>query len=108
MSRVSLSRRLQAVLEAVENIDPQAARVHRMKSATRLRFDVWQAECARVMAEHGDSADAFAAYLVGKLETPDPPKDVAEALRLRPLPMLREGMSVHECAEIYEQFKEGK
>ena len=108
MSRVSLSRRLQAVLEAVENIDPQAARVHRMKPATRLRFDVWQAECTRVMAEHGDPAAAFAAYLAGELETPDPPKDVAEALRLRPAPVLREGMSVHECAEIYEQLKEGK
>ena len=89
MSRVSLSRRLQAALEAVENINPQAARVHRMKPATRLRYNIWRAECERVMAEYGDPAAAFAAYLAGE-------------------PIMTAEMATAQCAAIYEQFKEGK
>lgn len=107
MSRVSLSRRLAAILEAAERVDPVAARVHRMKPAVRARFEAWQAECACVVAEHGDPADVYAAYLeTDEWPMPPPPADVARALGLEAAPVLVETMSDADLADLWRRMCE--
>jgi hypothetical protein len=107
MSRVSISRRLDAIRDAAERIDPQASRVFRMPPALRMRFDTWSAECARmhdeIEREHGPGA-SFAAYLDGTFVTPDPPRAVAAALGAADMPMLTVEMSAQEVAQIYSDY----
>jgi hypothetical protein len=107
MSRVSLSRRLDAIRNAAERIDPQAARVFRMQPAVRMRYDLWRREIDRmhdeIEREHGPGA-SYAAYLDGTLATPDPPRAVAEALGAAAMPVLTVEMSTREVAEVYADY----
>ena len=104
MSRVSLNRRLEAVLAAAERIDPRAVSVHRMEPALRMHHDLWRGECRRLIddikRESGPGA-AFAAMLDGTLATPPPPRVVAEALGLSDAPRIPAETSVTDVAEIY-------
>ena len=102
MSRVSLNRRLEAVLVAAERVDPLAARVHRLPPALRQRYDAWRAECAVIYARYkGSEGGVYEAYLAGELVTPNPPRAVAEALELNSEPVLLKSMSVDDLAKIY-------
>lgn len=102
MSRVSISRRLAALLESAERIDPQAAAVYRMKPATRIRHDNWRARCDRITDELGGGETLYAAYVdTGEWPLPDPPDAVAEALGLNARPVLTDDMSVANVAELY-------
>jgi len=102
VSRVSLSRRLQALFETADKIDPQATAVHRMKPATRLRFDHWRACCDRITDELGGGETLYQAYVeTGEWPLPEPPRAVAEALGMDDGPVLLETMDVRELAEIY-------
>lgn len=102
MSRVSLARRLAAILEAAERVDPQAARVHRMKPAVRARYEVWQQQCAAIIEEAGGPEAAFAAYVeTGEWGTPSPPRDVATALGVEEAPVMLETMSDAEIADLW-------
>lgn len=108
MSRVGLGRRLRAVLAAAETIDPYAARVHRMTPAVRLQFDRWQHACN---AEHARFAGhelgaAYAALLEGALHLPEPPRAVADALQLKPAPMLSDSLTLGEIEAIYRAMIE--
>lgn len=108
MSRVGFGARLRAVLEAAETIDPYAARVHRMTPAVRLQFDRWQRACD---AEHarfaGDEPGAvFAALLEGALHLPEPPRAVADALQLKPPPVLSDSLTLGELEAIYRAMIE--
>lgn len=109
MSRVSLSRRLDAIRNAAERIDPQASRVFRMPPALRMRYDLWRAECDRMHDEiervHGPGA-SYVAYLDGTFATPDPPRAVAEALGVIDMPVLLESMSLVEVAATYAAMVE--
>lgn len=109
MSRVGLGRRLRAVLEAAETIDPYSARVHRMTPAVRLQFDRWQRACD---AEHarfaGDEPGAsYAALLEGALVLPEPPRAVADALQLKPAPLLSDSLTLDELAAMWGEMIEG-
>ena len=102
MSRVSISRRLQALLESAERIDPRAAAVHKMKPAIRLRYDHWRSECDRLTADMGDPGALYASYVdTGEWPLPAPPRAVAEALGLDAGPILTDDMSVADVAELY-------
>ena len=102
MSRVSIARRLAAILEAAERVDPQAARVHRMKPAVRARYETWCSECARITDDAGGPEAAFAAYLEsGEWGTPAPPADVTQALGLEAVPVLSDDMSDTEIADLW-------
>lgn len=104
MSRVSISRRLDAIRDAAERIDPIALRIHRMPDALRMRYDLWRTECDRIQneieREHGSGA-SYAAYLEGTFVTPEPPREVAKALGLVVAPVLTDSMSLAEVAEVY-------
>ena len=101
MSRVSLNRRLEAILAAAERVDPVAARVYRLPPALRQRYDTWRAQCDAVQAQYGDGAALYEAMLSGELVTPDPPRAVAEALGLNAGPIVTDTMSVQEAADLY-------
>lgn len=102
MSRVSISRRLQALLESAERIDPQATAVHRMAPATRLRYDNWRSECDRITDEMGGGEALYAAYVEsGEWPLPDPPRAVAAALGLYGGPVLTADTTLQEAAELY-------
>lgn len=107
MSRVGLGRRLQAVLEQAERINPHAARVHRMAPAVRASYDRWRRACD---AEHERFADddggAYAALLRGELVTPEPPRAVAIALQLKPAPVLPDSLTTSEIEAIYRAMLE--
>lgn len=109
MSRVSLTRRLAAVLEAAERIDPLVARVYRLPPALRLRYDAWRAECDAIYARlerEGGPAAIYAAMIEGELVTPDPPRAVAVALGLNGGPTLLDTMSVQEAADLWARMVE--
>lgn len=107
MSRVSLNRRLEAVLAAAERVDPQAAAVYRMPPATRLRFDNWRERCDRITDAMGGGEALYAHYVdTGTWPLPDPPKAVAETLGLDGGPIVTDTMSVRELAEIYTSMIE--
>lgn len=108
MSRIGLGRRLQAVLEQAERINPHVARVHRMAPAVRAQFDRWRRACD---AEHerfaGDEPGAaYAAMLEGKFATPAPPRAVADALQLKPAPVLPDSLTVGELEAVYRAMLE--
>ena len=102
MSRVSLNRRLEAVLAAAERVDPVAARVYRLPPALRQRYDVWRAQCDRLTEEMGGGEAVYRTYLEsGEWPLPDPPRAVAEALGMNAGPVLLDTMSLAETAELY-------
>lgn len=102
MSRVSISRRLQALLEAAERVDPQAAAVYRMAPATRLRYDNWRSECDQITDELGGGEAVYRTYLeTGTWPLPDPPRAVAAALGLDGGPVLTADTTLQEAAELY-------
>lgn len=107
MSRVGLGRRLQAVLEQAERINPHAARLHRMAPAVRASYDRWRRACD---AEHERFADdhggAYAARLRGELVTPEPSRAVSDALQLKPAPLLPDSLTLGEVAAIYRAMSE--
>ena len=105
MSRVSIARSLQAILEAAERVAPQAARVHRMTPAVRACYEAWRSECARITDEAGGPEAAFASYLeTGEWGTPAPPADVTQALGLEGVPVLTEDMSDQQLWDIWKSM----
>ena len=104
MSKISITQRIAAIIAAAEQTNPLAARIYRLPPALRIRYDRWRDECERAFAQAGDPADAYAAYLAGELETPAPPRAVADALQFARAPVLTEAMDVAECARIYDKF----
>lgn len=107
MSRVGLGRRLQAVLEQAERINPHAARVHRMAPAVRASYDRWQSACAAEYAAFADDdGGAYAAMLEGALVLPEPPRAVADALQLKPAPVLPDTLTLGEIEAIYRAMIE--
>jgi hypothetical protein len=109
MSRVSLGRRLQGVLEQAERINPQAARVHRMAPAVRAQFDRWRAVCDSAHAPFaGDEPGAaYAALLAGEFVTPEPPRAVADALQLPATPVLHESLTTDDLARMWADMIDG-
>lgn len=107
MSKIGITARIAAIVAAAEQANPLATRIYRMPPALRIRYDRWRDECARIMDEAGDPADAFEAYLAGAIVTPEPPRAVADALQFESAPVLTEAMSVAECARIYDELREG-
>ena len=102
MSRTSISRRLQALLEAAERVDPQAVAVHRMAPATRLRFDAWRTECDRLTDEMGGGEALYRSYLdADEWPLPPPPKAVAAALGLDARPIVTDDTDIHDLAEAW-------
>lgn len=107
MSRVSLNRRLEAILAAADRIDPVAARVHRLPPALRQRYDVWRAQCDRLTDGMGGGAALYEAYLEsGEWPLPDPPRAVAEALGLNGGPIVTDAMSVQQAADLWAEMVE--
>lgn len=107
MSRVSINRRLEALREAAERIDPRALAVHRLSPALRLRYENWRAECQRLHSEaerEGGPGASYAAMIEGTLTMPAPPRAVADALGLKPGPVVPAGASEREVAEIYRRM----
>ena len=103
MSKIGISARIAAIMEAAENIDPMAARIHRLPPALRALYETWRTECARIMDEAGDPAAAYDAYLdSGTWGTPDPPRDVAAALELQGAPVLTVDMSAQQVADVWK------
>ena len=111
MSKVSLSRRLAALLEAAEQIDPRATAVHRLPPALRMRYEFWRTECDaihnRYEREDGPGA-AYAAYLAtGESVTPPMPRAVATALGLDDAPTIPADASAADVAAIWSRMVEG-
>ena len=106
MSRVSLNRRLEAVLAAAERVNPQAAAVYRLPPALRQRYEAWRAQCDAITAEYGEGAALYEAMLSGELVTPDPPRAVAEALGLNAGPIVTDTMSVQQAADLWARMVE--
>lgn len=106
MSKIGISARIAAIRNAAESIDPVTTRVHRLPPALRARYEAWRAECARIMDEAGDPAAAYEAMLDGALVTPDPPRDVAEALDLQGAPFLSDDMSAQQVAAVWKAMVE--
>lgn len=103
MSRVSLSRRLGAVLAAAERVDPIATAVYRMQPATRLRHGIWRSECNTIINGMGGGEALYAHYVeTGEWLLPDPPRCVAEALGITDAaPVLTDDLSAADVAAIY-------
>lgn len=107
MSRVSLNRRLAAVLDAAERIDPIAVRLYRLPPALRVRYDIWRAECDAIATRYENSANSGALYeamLDGEFVTPDPPRAVAEALGWIDVPVLPETLTLNDLAELWARM----
>lgn len=107
MSKIGIAQRIAAIVAAAEQANPLATRIYRLPPALRIRYDRWRDECERAFAEAGDPANAFEAYLAGAIETPEPPRAVADAFQFERAPALTEAMDVAECARIYDAFREG-
>lgn len=102
MSRVSLNRRLEAVLAAAERVNPQAAAVYRLPPALRQRYEAWRTECDRLTDEMGGGEALYAAYLEsGEWPLPDPPRAVAEALGMNTGPVLLDTMTLQQAADLW-------
>lgn len=103
MSRVSISRRLQALFESAERIDVQAVAIHRMAPATRQRHDNWRAHCNRLTADMGGPGALYASYVdTGTWPLPDPPRAVAEALGVADAgPVLTTDTTLQEAADAW-------
>lgn len=102
MSRTSISRRLQALLESAARIDPQAVAVHKMKPATRLRYDNWRAQCDAITDELGGGEAVYRTYLEsGEWPLPDAPRAVADALGMNAGPVLLDTMTLQEAADAW-------
>ena len=107
MSRVSLNRRLEAVLAAAERANPQAAAVYRLPPALRQRYNAWRAQCDTITDEIGSGGALYAAYLEsGEWPLPDPPRAVAEALGLDGGPIVTDTMSVQQAADLWARMVE--
>lgn len=105
MSRVSLNRRLEAVLAAAEGIDPLAARIHRLPPALRQRYDAWRAEC-EAQCDYGNGG-AYERLLSGNLVLPDPPRAVAQAVGIERAPRLPGSMNLSDLSDLYRVMCEG-
>ncbi|MGB3752751.1 MAG: hypothetical protein WA954_02515 [Parerythrobacter sp.] len=98
---MSLTNRLAAIVEAAERIDPYVARVHRLKPAMRMRYDMWRADCDLLHDEAQRNGGAGAAYegmLDGTFTTPAPSRVLADALALADPPHLPDTMDTHDLA----------
>lgn len=82
MSKVSLGRRIAALLEAAERIDPQTLAVHNMPPATRQRYELWRAEIGRIVDSFPPDGGWYEAFLEGDpaAQVPEPSRDVRMAL----------------------------
>ena len=103
MSRVSISRRLQALFESAERIDPRAAAVHKMKPALRMRYDNWRSECDAITEQMGGGEAVYRSYLdTGTWPLPDTPRAVAEALGIADAgPVLTADTTLQEAADAW-------
>ena len=102
MSRVSLNRRLQALLDTAQRIDPEAVALHTMPPAIRSRYDAWLAGNAESAQPFDDGQGGiFAAILDGRFE-PDPmPRDVAQWLGISDPPVITVDMTTDDAADLY-------
>jgi hypothetical protein len=109
VSRVSLNRRLQALLEAAEAHDPHAVRLHRLTPEARLQYDQWRRACDAEYARFdGDEPGAaYEALLEGSLHLPEPPRAVAEALGLPEPIVLTDAMTTEDLARLWSEMIEG-
>ena len=107
MSRVSLSRRLEAVLAAAERVNPQAAAVYRLSPALRVRYTAWRAECDRAADRYPDGSALYEAFLAGEYRTPQMPQPLREALHLQPEPVLPASMSERAVADLWADMIAG-
>jgi len=107
MSRVSLNRRLEAVLAAAERVNPQAAAVYRLPPGLRQRYDAWRAQCDAVQSQYGEGGALYEAMLSGELVTPDPPRAVAEALGVADAgPIVTDAMTLQQVADLWADMVE--
>ena len=106
MSRTSLNRRLLALLEAAEQFDPHAVRLHRLTPAVRAEYDRWRRTCDAEHARFADQPDgaAYSALLDGTLHLPPPPRAVAAALQMPKPATLTDDMTTAEIAALYTQM----
>lgn len=105
--RVSLNRRLEAIRDAAQRIDPRAAAVHEMQPATRLRYDNWRAECDAMLkgaGREGGPGAAYEAMIEGRLELPLPPRAVREALAIEDAPMIPHDASASDVAALWRKM----
>ena len=106
MSRVSIGRRIAALLNAAERIDPRATRVYRLPPALRLKYDRWRADC-EAMETDGEPDAAYRTYLdTGHSDAPPMPRDVADALGVAGAPVLTVDMSDAEVEDIWKAMVE--
>ena len=109
MSRTSLNRRLQALLEAAEQFDPHAVRLHRLTPEVRLQFEQWRrcvdAEYARFDGQ--PESAIYEALLDGTLHLPPPPRAVAAALQLPEPITLHENLTTEDLARLWSEMIEG-
>lgn len=106
MSRVSLSRRLEAVLAAAERVNPQAAAVYRLPPALRVRYTAWRAECERAAGRYpGESL--YQAILDGEYRTPAMPQPLREALGMNAGAVLPATMSERAVADLWADMIAG-
>lgn len=107
MSRVSLNRRLAAVLDAAERIDPIAVRLYRLPPALRVQYDNWRSDCDAIAAQHENGANCGALYeamLDGELVTPDPPRAVAAAFGWSEASILPNTLTLNDLAELWAEM----
>ena len=109
MSRVSLNRRLEAVLAAAERVNPQAAAVYRLPPALRQRYDAWRTECDRA-AERYPGESLYQAILDGEYQTPQMPQmpqPLREALGMNAGAVLPATMSERAVADLWADMIAG-
>lgn len=101
MSRVSLSRRLEAVLAAAERVNPQAAAVYRLSPALRVRYTAWRAECDRAADRYPEGGALYEAMLSGEYQTPQMPQPLRDALGMNAGAVLPATMSERAVADLW-------
>lgn len=104
MSRLSLNRRMMALLDRAERHDPHAVRIYRMPPAVRLAYDQWRARCEAEAAKHPEPGSLFEAYLSGTYRSPEAPRAVRDALAIEAPPVLTDDLSVADVAELYARM----
>lgn len=106
MSRTSLNKRMLAIKAEVLRRDPLMARLHGLTVAERAAYDLWRAQCDRIIddAEAADGAGgAFGRLISGALWLPKLRKDIAAKI-FPAKPTIPNDATLSDLAEAYKEM----
>lgn len=109
MSRKSIDSRMDRIYEALLPVGSMARREYEMPDDLRRLLAKHRSRTVAIIdrAENAKPGGTYAAIIEGKLELPEMPQVLQEALGLSDVPVITECMSIAEAAELWQKYAHG-